>query len=278
VLGSLLAVPAVDSGALAVFDFTIGGPPVVTLRGLPRNSGAAGIAIGADSVAWVVNSLHNTVTRINLKNGDTASFATGMFPQVVAISGGFVYVVNGNMVGGNPAGASWITVLSQGSGAPATTDSIPLTGLDARFATLGPDGFLYVVEAGTPGRADGKLSIVDPRSAAEQVVVNGLGESPGPAVYHPTGRLLIASTAEGILEVNTSTRVLLRGAGNGIKPTGSAIAALALDERGRVYALDQGTCTQPGAMYVLSPPPDYEVLQQVAIGVCPVAAVTMLVP
>jgi hypothetical protein len=278
VLGSLLVVPAVDSGTLAVFDFTNGRRPAVTSRAAPVNSGAAAIAIAGDTVAWVVNPSRNTVSRINLKNGDTASFATGVFPQAVAISGGFVYVVNGNLVSGSPAGPSWITVRVAGTGALATIDSIPLTGVNARFATLGPDSLLYVVDAGTPGKADGKLSIVDPRAAAEQVVVNGLGESPGPAVYHPSGRLLIASIAEGILEVNTSTRVLLRGAGNGIKPAGSAIAALGLDERGRVYALDRGTCTQPGVMYVLSPPPEYNVLQQVTIGVCPVAAVTMLVP
>src|SRR3989475_6699393 len=40
------------------------------------------------------------------------------------------------------------------------------------------------------------------------VVINGLGELPGPAVFHPSGRLLIASEQEGILEVNTLTRSL----------------------------------------------------------------------
>jgi hypothetical protein len=97
-------------------------------------------------------------------------------------------------------------------------------------------------------------------------------------VYHPSGRLLVASRTEGILEINVVTRVLLRGPGNGIKPAGQGVAALALDERGRVYALDQGNCTQPGTMSVLSAPPDYDLEQQVTVGVCPTAAVTMLVP
>jgi hypothetical protein len=278
VLGTLLAVPAADSGSLTVFDFANGQPPVVTRRALPANSGAAGVVIAGDTIAWVANPSRNSVTRINLKSGDTASFGAGVSPQAVAVAGGFVYVVNGNLVGGVPAGPSWITVRSTGSGALASVDSIPLSGTNARFVTLGLDGLLYVVDAGRAGKGEGKLSIVDPQSAVEQVVVNGLGDSPGPAIYHPSGRLLIASLSEGILEIDTSTRVLTRGAGNGIKPPGSAIAALTLDERGRVYALDQGSCTGPGVVYVLSPPPDYNALQQVPVGICPVAAATMLVP
>src|SRR2546427_13164474 len=104
------------------------------------------------------------------------------------------------------------------------------------------------------------------------VVINGLGELPGPAVFHPCGRLLIASEQEGILEVNTLTRSLVPRPGGGVKPAGHGVAALALDQRGRIYALDRGACTAPGVVHVLSAPPGYAELETVPVGVCPSAA------
>jgi len=277
VSGSLLAVPGGDSASLAVFDFSSGGSPVISRYSLPTGSGATGAAFDGDSVVWVANPDRNSVTRVRLQTGDTATFTVGMYPQAVAFANDFVFVVNGNLVGGSPAGPSWISVRLR-SGARPPVDSIPLTGLNARFVTTGADGLLYVVDAGRVGKADGRLSIVDPTTLVEQAVLNGLGESPGPAIYHPSGRLLIASRSNGILEVNTSTRMLTRGPGGGIQITGTVLAALTLDQSGRVYAFDQKDCAQPGAVHVLSAPPEYEDLTQVSVGVCPSAAATMLVP
>jgi streptogramin lyase len=113
---------------------------------------------------------------------------------------------------------------------------------------------------------------VDPVALREVAVLNGLGESPGAAVYHPSGRLLIASATEGILEVNTLTRAVTRGPGAGFKPGGAGIAALALDPRGRVYAIGAGACATPGTVHVLSAPPNYRPLGTATVGVCPAAA------
>jgi hypothetical protein len=108
-------------------------------------------------------------------------------------------------------------------------------------------------------------------------VLNGLGESPGAAAFHPAGgRLLIASLAEGILEVNTSIRAITRGPGNGVKPGGHRISGLAIDLRGRVYAVDQLPCPEfnavPGSLHVLSAPPDYREIRTVSVGSCPTTA------
>ncbi len=275
---SLLAIPAIDSGAIAVYDFTNGRVPELAFRPLPAGSGAGGIAITRDSVAWVANTALNSVSRVDFRTSAITTFAGEAYPQAVVVAQGFVFVTNTNLSGGVPTGSAWIRVRSEETGALASPDSIPLTGTDARYAIVGEDGLIYVVEAGTPGKADGKVSIVDPVSHAELVVVNGLGEFPGPAVYHPAGRLLVASQTEGILEIDTSTRRLLRGAGQGLKPGGAGIAVLTLDETGRVYAFDQGDCTAPGTLHVLSPPPEYHDDQQIPVGVCPVAAATTLVP
>ena len=154
-----------------------------------------------------------------------------------------------------------------------TTDSIPLTGADASFAVVGDDSLLYVIAAGDAGRANGKLSIVDPVTRTEVAVLNGLGERPGAMAFHPTGsRLLIASRTEGILEVNTSIRAITRGPGNGVKPGGHGVEGLAIDLRGRVYAVDPDRCGVPGVVHVLTAPPDYSEIKTVLVGNCPTTA------
>ena len=238
---------------------------------LAAGSGATGVSIQDDSIAWIANPHLNTVTRLNYVSGDTASVAAGVYPQAVAIVGTRVFVVNSNLVGSTPAGPSWLTSFECCS--VRTPDSIPLTGTNARFAVVGDDSILYVIASGHAGAADGKLSVVDPETRSESAVLNGLGESPGAAAFHPTGgRLLIASAAEGILEVSTSIRAVTRAPGNGIKPGGHGVSGLAIDLRGHVYAVDPGACATNGTVHVLTAPPDYREIAAVSVGRCPTTA------
>jgi len=152
--------------------------------------------------------------------------------------------------------------------------------VNARFAVVGDDSLLYVIAAGHAGAADGRLSIVDPKTRTEMAVLNGLGESPGAVAFHPTGgRLLIASALEGILEVNTSVRAITRGPGNGVKPGGLGVSGLAIDLRGRVYAVQAAFdptvpefCAVRGVVHVLTAPPDYREVHTVTVGGCPTTA------
>src|SRR5947208_1036566 len=211
--------------------------PVVVFA-LPRGSGATGAAIRDDSIAWLANPNLNTVTRLNFLTGDTASFRVGAYPRAMALVGGRVFVASGNLVSGAPAGASWLNAFA--CCGVSTLDSIPLSATNARFLAVGDDSLLYVVAAGRAGHPEGKLSVVDPVAGTELVVINGLGDSPGAAAFHPSGRVLVASASEGILEVNTLTRSVTRGPGQGVKPGRHAVAGLAIDQGGRVYALDIG--------------------------------------
>jgi len=250
--------------------------PVVVFS-LAKGSGATGAAIQDDSIAWVANPNLNTVTRLNFLTGDTASFRVGAYPQAMALVLGRVFVASGNLFNDVPAGASWLNAFACCVGV-SRLDSIPLSGTNARFLTIGDDSLVYVVNAGHAGRADGRLSVVDPVTHTELVVINGLGDSPGAAAFHPSGRVLVASASEGILEVNTLTRSVTRGPGQGVKPGGHGVAGLAIDQGGRVYALDAGGCTGPGVVHVLSPPPDYDELRAVTVGVCPSATALAVVP
>jgi hypothetical protein len=251
--------------------------PVVVFP-LARGGGATGVAIQDDSIAWIANPGVNTVTRLNYQSGGTRSVAVGVSPDAVVITRGRVFVVNANLVNGAPAGPSWLTSFDCCSSASATPDSIPLTGARARAIVTGGDSLLYVIAAGHAGAADGKLSIVDPVLRIELAVVNGLGESPGNAAFHPSGRLLVSSLTFGILEVNTLTRTLSRGPGSGVKPGGHGVAGVALDLRGHIYALDQGTCAAAGVVHVLGAPPDYGEIRPVAVGVCPTSAAVATTP
>src|SRR5437667_3642068 len=245
---------------------------------LPTGSGATGVAIRDDSIAWIANPNLNTVTRVNYFSGDTTSVPVGVYPQAVALVGTRVFVVNSDLVGSTPAGPSWLTSFECCS--VRTPDSIPLTGTNARFATVGDDSLLYVIASGHTGARDGKLSIVDPQTRVEVAVLNGLGESPGAAAFHPAGsRLLVASATEGILEWNASTRAVTRGPGkNSVKPGGHGVSGLAIDLRGRVYAVDPGACATAGTVHVLTPPPHYGEIEAVPVGVCPTTAAVAVTP
>lgn len=275
---SVLIVPLGSADSVRILDYT---GPSRTGRTvpLPAGSGATGAAVQDETTAWVANPNRNSVTRVNYRTGDTASFPVGPVPRAAVYAAGSVFVVNSNVAGGTPTGPSSVSWIAGSGGPLVTTGSFPLSCTNAQFVTRADDGLLYVTCAGTPGAGDGRLSIVDPTGRREEAVINGLGESPGPAASHPSGRLLVASPTHGVLEVSTLTRTITRGPGAGVKPSGDGIAAIAVDQRGRVWAAAPKGCTgTAGVVHVLSAPPDYREIQAVTVGSCPVAAAVAVLP
>lgn len=278
---TFLVFPVGSADSLGVMRLLTSGVAFRAVR-LPANARIRGVAFRDDSLAWVSAAGLGRAVLVDYTTGDTVlSTAVGPEPVGAVFVGselGTAFFVNSNAPGGAPAGQGWISVRSDTLLATESRDSIPLTGLNPRHVTIGDDGYLYVISAGTPGAADGRLSIVDPVALAEIVIINGLGESPGPAVHHPSGRLLIASLTEGILEVNTATRSLVRGPGAGVRPGGDGTVALAVDTRGRVFAVASRGCSGSGVVHVLSAPPAYRLIQSVTIGLCPSAAALASLP
>ena len=277
-LENTLIVPIV--GGVAVIDLAHSVTAVNGIVPLVPGGTSRGSALQDDAVAWLTYDMPappaatpHAVWRVNYRSGDTASLGFGANPKAVALAAGQVFVVT--VGAGN---VSWLTVLDTAltTAMPriVIVDSIPLTGMNAGGITLGGDGFLYIVSS------DGRLAIVDPELRLEVAVVNGLGDRLGTPVYHPSGRVIIPS-ANGIVEVNPATRSVTLGPSKGIKPAGDAPSVLVVDQRGRVYALVDH-CAEPaqppGAVLVLSPPPDYTLRTSIPIGSCPVGAATAAIP
>ena len=272
----------VTSGAgstVAVVDLSAAGS--VLVYQLPAGAGAGGAAFVNDTLAYITNPFNDRATRLNLSTGDTVSVAVGRSPTAVAVTRGRVYVANANLepacAGPLPCvrGPSWLTVLDPERN--VTLDSIPLPGPGNASAILvGPDGLIYVMNAGPGGAEPGRLSIVDPVLRQEVGSFAGFGSLPGPMASDGRERLFIISATQGLMEFNTRTRRVVRGAGAGI-PLLNGVAA-AVDANGLVYAVESGACVpgSPGRVRVFRP--DLTEARVMTAGVCPADAAVVNLP
>jgi hypothetical protein len=252
---------------------------VVRTIGLPAGSGAAGAALVDDSLAYVTNPGLNSVTRIDYLTGDTATVDVGTTPLAVVAARGRVFVMNANLAGGTPAGPSWVTVLDPLTNRPPTgTDSIGLPGPGgASDALLAADGIIYVLSRGPgDGVTGGRLSLVDPVGREELGSFGGFGSAPIAIAADPLDRLFVASPTEGLLVFDRLARQVVRGIGDGIAiPT---LGGVAVDSRGRIYALETGPCTagNKGQVHVLRR--NLTTSRLLPAGSCPVDAVLTEIP
>ena len=273
--GAVALVPMGLDNSVAVVDLP--GRSVQTIQ-LPAGSGATGVAIVDDTIAYVANPNLNTVTRINYISGDTASVAVGVYPQNIVFTRGKIFVLNGNLVNFTPAGPSWITVIDPVTNARATgIDSIALPGPgNAGFADVGSDGLLYVISTGDFFGGQGRLSIVDPVGRTEVANFGGLGTGPGALAADAGEHLFISSLSEGLMEFNTVTRTLVHGAGDGVSIPGNS--AVEVDSQGRIYAISTGPCQggNPGTAHVLRG--NLTESRSIPLGECAIFAVLTNIP
>jgi hypothetical protein len=272
--GATAVIPLRGRDALAVVDLRAG--TLVNTIALAPGSGVAGAALISDSVAYVSNANLNTVTRVDLASGDTASTVVGPTPQHLTFTRGRVLVMNSNLDAfGKPAGESSISVIDpSGDAASALIGNIPLVGPgNARFSTIAGDGLVYVIQEGDPAVDQGRLSIVDPVDRRDLASFGGLGFGPGDLTADSGERLLISSRTEGLMEFNTAERTVVRGEGNGLLiPANTGVA---LDSQGRIYALEAG-CSGNGTLHVLRP--DFTEIRAVPVGRCASQALLARVP
>jgi hypothetical protein len=262
--GAMAVVPLQGRDAIAVVDLRA--RQLVNTISLAPGSGLAGAALISDSIAYVSNSSLHTVTRVDLSTGDTVSLPVGRTPQQITFTRGRVLVINANLDDlGRPAGESWISVIDPaGNLTGLVIDSIPLFGPgNARFSTVAGDGLVYVVQDGDPTIDEGRLSVVDPVERTERASFGGFGFGPGDLASDGGDRLLISSRTEGLMEFDTAERTVVRGEGNGVGIPGNT--GVAVDSRGRIYALEAG-CSDNGVVHVLRP--DFTEIRSVPVGQC----------
>ena len=253
----------------------LGAPASVLVFGLAEGGGAAGSAFVNDSIAYIANPGNNRVTRLNIRQGDTSSIAVGQTPTAIAVTRGRVYVANANLdpqCGGHlpcVLGPSWLTVIDPTQ--DVVVDSIPLPGPgNASSITVGGDGLLYVMSAGPGGEEAGRLSIVDPVLRQEVGSFAGFGVLPGHVASDGRERLFITSLQQGLMEFNTRTRRLVRGAGSGIPLQSGVDAAVGSD--GFVYAIESGSCGLVGTGRIRIFRPDLTEVRILSTGKCSVDA------
>ena len=281
--GKVLAVvPAGNGDSLAVID--IGRRTVIRMVSLGAGAGARGTAVLGDSVAFVALQDRRGVARVSLGSGDVTVLETGSSPKDVTLARARLFVTHANVepcpVGQRecPVGDSWLLVLD-----PTTLvraggrDSIPIPGPgNASYSSVAADGRIYVLSRGGPESPAGRLTIVDPVSRAEVGSFGGIGDLPGPIAADRSERVMISSPTEGLMEFNTRTRTVVRGAGAGIPVLTSG--GVTTDSRNQIYAIEVGSCSpgSPGRARVFLP--DLTEARSVVLGVCPRAAITTLIP
>lgn len=254
-------------------------------RVIPLEPGShpTGVVIADQTVAYVTNAGRNTVTRVDFQSGDTASIAVGVVPVAGVLTRGFVFVVNANVgpcdAGPScPLGPSWLTVVDPRRNALATgRDSIPLPGDGALWADVGGDGLIYVISTGDEAaERPGRLMIVDPVRREEVGSFAGFGFVPSSLASDGGERLFVTSTVDGLMEFNTRTRRVVRGAGGGVLAVDAV--AVAVDSHGSVYALESGGCTpgSKGRLRVFRP--DLTEARNIVMGECPTAAAMVQIP
>ncbi len=262
--GGTAIVPLRARDAIAIVD--LGEGQLINTIPLQPGSGVAGAALVDDSIVYVSNSNSNTLTRVDITTGDTASLNVGVTPQQVIFTRGRLLVLNANLDSlGKPAGESWISVVDPAAATPgALIDSIPLIGPgNAQFSAVASDGLMYVVQPGDPSVDEGRLSVVDPVRRQELASFGGFGFGPGDLTADGGDRLLISSRTEGLMEFDTADRAIVRGEGNGIPiPANTGVA---VDSQGRIYALEAG-CSDNGLVHVLRP--DFSEIRTVPVGQC----------
>ena len=250
---------------------------------LPVGSRPIAVTMISETIGYVANAGTNTVTRIDLATGDTASVAVGVFPRDLLLARGFLFIVNGNVeVCGDtlcPIGPSWLTVVDPKNNARAAgRDSIPLP-TQGQAISIAIDGFglLYVLNTGDlDAGIQGRLSIVDPIRREEVGSFGGFGLVPATAISDGAERLFVTSTEDGLMEFNTRTRRVVRGSGSGIFVSDNRAAAI--DSRGWIYAVEGSGCEQglPGRLRIFRT--DLTEARSIIVGVCPVAATFVQLP
>lgn len=250
--------------AVAVIDMDAG--EVIDEIPLPSGSGATGVAIVNDSLAFVANPMRNSVTPVNYRAGTTGDeIDVGVYPTALLAVGNRVFVVEANLVSFSPAGPTTMSVID------ATTldviDDLELSGRNgAEAATDGQS--LFVVNAGNWDSANSVVSVVALPAAAETDAYGGFGAFASEIEALLDGSVLVAAPSYGVAWFDPDAEAFIVAPGNGFGSGSANVLGIGLDASQRLWVLDARDCAAPGRALRLSGPAG-AVLAEVDVEVCP---------
>ncbi len=260
--------------ALAVADLRSG---EVRRIGLPANSGATGVAFVNDSIVYVGNPNLNTVSVVDVRNERLvgAQIPVGVFPQAIVRIGDRVFVMNAELDASfQPARPGRVSVIDVST--RTVVDSIPLSGLNPTAGALGPDGLLYIVNAGSFGQGNGSLSVVSPTQLSEIEHHGGFGEFPGSIAIDPDGLAYISAFDFGVAIWDIGSDSFVRPPSDPLVVQGIANSGgVGLDSSGRLYTLVP-ECTGPSVALRLNPDLSFD--REIEVGVCPFGIAFTTIP
>jgi len=152
--------------------------------------------VGADR-AYVTNLLANTVTVLDLANGDSVkSIPVGEGPEGILVVNNTAYVANtGNFPDYDP---STVSVIDIRTDSVTKTLAVPTNPQDL---ALGPDGNIYVVCTGNFGDIGGKIAVINPFADTDftPLVVDTveIGGSPGDIEITTGGMVYLPDFGDG---------------------------------------------------------------------------------
>lgn len=262
-LGIVPAVAVVDLAARVVLD----------VIALPAGSGATGVAIVDDSLAFVANPELNSVSPVLYRAGVALDpIEVGIYPTALVAHGDRAYVLEANLVDFMPDGPSSVSVIDAATLALDT--AFMLSGRNAGDAVLSGDSVMYVLNRGDYGLGNGSVSVVPLPGVAERERFDDFGEGTG-TLAELDGDLLVASYVYGLALYDPQAHAFTIAPEAGVfPPDADNVLAASVGPDDRLYAVDARDCTEPGRVWVWQgQPDDAGDAQPVTVGSCPIDVV-----
>ena len=252
--------------AVAVIDLDAG--VVIDEIPLPAGSGATGVAIVSDSLAFVANPDLNSVTPVYYRTGETGdAIDVGVYPTSLLALGNLVFVVEANLVSFMPAGPSTVSVIDAAT-LEVNADFV-LSGKNAaQAATDGAE--LYVVQAGNWDSTNAGVSEIDLPVAAEVDFHTGFATFASEIAVALDGTILVSSPFYGVAHYDPNDEDFLVEPGEGVGAAGMNVLGIGLDTSDRLWVIDAGDCASPGRA-VLVTGSNGVVVDEATVEVCPEA-------